>query len=452
MNPLSPYAPRLTWLVAAFVTAFCALMATVGADAHWLAALGGWVVKLGDIPPGVPYAAAPSDGWSNVPILGELLFHALESGLGDRGLVLALVGAIALALGFIAFDMRRDDVADAPSALVLMLVAVGAASSLLIVRGQIFSLALFPVLLFILRSQVRVPGNGIWLVVALFALWSNLHGGVLVGVAVAGAYLLFHRLSRAPLEALGVLAASLVALFLTPALLDTGAYYRGVLGSEAASGREGLWAPLSFGSPLDLAFLAVAIPLLVAALLSRPKLWELVAIAGLAALTVQSARNGVWLVIFLATPAGRWLTGSREWRIRLPAKLTAAVAAVFVCLLALGLVKTPVPSAASVELRAKAAAAAHGAPILADDLNAEALAVDGKRVWIANPLDAFPKPDQRNYLDWSAGRSSGDLLLRLFAVALVTKDSDAARRLEHTAGWKTVAHDERAVLFVKHAR
>jgi hypothetical protein len=452
VNPLSPYAPRLTWLVAAFVTAFCALMATVGADAHWLAALGGWVVKLGDIPPGVPYAAAPSDGWSNVPILGELLFHALESGLGDRGLVLALIGAIALALGFIAFDMRRDDVADAPSALVLMLVAVGAASSLLIARGQMFSLALFPILLFILRSQVRVPGDGIWLVVPLFALWSNLHGGVLVGVAVAGAYLLFYRLSRTPLEALGVLGASLVALFLTPALLDTGAYYRGVLGSEAASGREGLWAPLSFGNPLDLAFLAVALPLLVAALLSRPKLWELVAIAGLAALTVQSARNGVWLVIFLATPAGRWLTGSREWRIRLPAKLTAAVAAVFVCLIALGLGKTPVPSAAGVELRSKAAAAAHGRPILADDLNAEALAVDGKRVWIANPLDAFPKPDQRTYLDWSAGRSSGDLLLRLFAVALVTKDSDAARRLEHTAGWKAAAHDERAVLFVKHAR
>ena len=218
-------------------------MATVGADAHWLAALGGWVVKLGDVPPGVPYAAAPSDGWSNVPILGELFFHALEAGLGDRGLVLALVGATALALGFIAFDMRRDDVADAPSALVLLLVAVGAASSLLIVRGQIFSLALFPVLLYILRSQARAPGEGIWLVVPLFALWSNLHGGVLVGVAVAGAYLLFNRLLRTPLEALGVLAASLAALFLTPALLDTGAYYHGVLGSEAASGREGLWAP-----------------------------------------------------------------------------------------------------------------------------------------------------------------------------------------------------------------
>ena len=134
--------------------------------------------------------------------------------------------------------------------------------------------------------------------------------------------------------------------------------------------------------------------------------------AGLATMTVQSARNGVWLVIFLATPAARWLTGSREWRLRLPAKLTAAVAAVFVCLLALGLASTPTPSAASVELRAKAAAAAHGRPILADDLNAEALAVDGREVWIANPLDAFPKPDQRHYLDWTAGRASGDLLLR----------------------------------------
>ena len=452
MNPLSPYAPRLTWLVAAFVTAFCALQATVGADAHWLAALGGWVVKLGDVPPGVPYAAAPSDEWSNVPILGELLFHGLESGLGDRGLVVALVGATALALGFIAFDMRREDVADAPSALVLLFVAVGAASSLLIVRGQIFSLALFPVLVFILRRQVRVPGDGVWLVVPLIALWSNLHGGVLVGLAVAGSYLLFHRLSRAPAIALGVLAASLAALFLTPALLDTGSYYRGVLGSEAASGREALWAPISFGNPFDLAFLAVAIPLLTAAMLSRPKIWELVALAGLAALTVESARNGVWLIIFAATPAARWLTGSREWRMRVPRKLTAVIAAVFVGLLALGLLRTPVPSAAGKPLRTKAAAAAHGGPILADDINAEALALDGREVWIANPLDAFPKPDQRQYLDWIAGRSSGDVLLRMFAVALVTKDSDAARRLARTAGWKAAAHDERAVLYVKNAR
>jgi hypothetical protein len=435
--------------VGAFVTAFAALVATVGADAHWLAALGGAIVQLGDIPSGVPYAVAPSDGWTNVPVLGELVFHGLESGLGDRGLVLALVAAVAVALGFVAFDMRREDVADAPSALVLLLVAVGSASSLLVVRNQLFSLALFPVLVFVLRRQVRVPSDGVWLIVPLVALWSNLHGGVLVGVAVAGSYLLLHRLPRTPGIALAVLAATLAALFLTPALLDTGSYYRGVLGSEAATGHDGLWAPLSFASPLDLAFLAVAVPLAAAALLSRPRLWELVAMAGLAALTIQSARNGVWLLLFVAAPAGRWLTGSREWRLRPPRKLTAFVACLFVGLLALGLLRTPTPTAAGEGLRARAVTAAHGAPILADDINAEALALSGQRVWIANPLDAFRHPDQRRYLDWIAGRKSGDALLEMSSVALVTRDSDAAHRLARAAGWRQAARDPQAVLYVK---
>ena len=63
MNPLAPFAARLTWLSAAFVTAFCVLVATVGADAHWLAALGAQIARLGHVPTGVPYAAAPSAGW-----------------------------------------------------------------------------------------------------------------------------------------------------------------------------------------------------------------------------------------------------------------------------------------------------------------------------------------------------------------------------------------------------
>jgi hypothetical protein len=449
VNPLSPYAPRLTWLSAAFVTAFCALLATVGADAHWLAALGAWIVRLEDIPSGVPYALAPSDDWTNVPVVGELVFHALEAGLGDRGLVLALVCAVALALGFLALDMRREDVADAPSALVLLLVAVGSASSILVVRNQLFSIALFPVLVHLLRRQAREPSDGVWLIVPLVALWSNLHGGVLVGAAVAGSYLLFNRLRRTPIVALGVLGATLAALFATPALLETSSYYRGVLGSEAAAAREGLWAPLSLSSPLDVVFLAVAIPLVLAALLSRPRLWEFVALAGLAGLTMQSARNGVWLLLFAATPAARWLTGSREWRLRVPRKAAGVVALLLVALLALGLVRTPLPTAAGEKLRTDAARAANGAPILADDINAEALALDGRRVWISNPLDAFRRPDQRAYLDWIAGRRSGDVLLRVFHVALVTKDSDAERRLAHAAGWHEAGRDRQAVLYIR---
>jgi hypothetical protein len=250
---LSPSAPRLTWLSAAFVVAFCSLVGTVGADAHWLAALGREIAQLGEIPSGVPYAAAPSAGWENVPVLGELAFHGLESALGDRGLVVGQVAAVALCLGLLALDMRRAGAADAPSALVLMLVAVAAAGSLLVVRGQVLSLALFPLLLVLLRGQARLPSDAIWLAVPLFALWSNLHGAVLTGVAVAGAYLLLCRLRREPLVATCVLALSLAALLATPALLGAGDYYRGVLGSEAVAGREGMWARLA-RQAADLAF------------------------------------------------------------------------------------------------------------------------------------------------------------------------------------------------------
>jgi hypothetical protein len=448
VNPLSPSAPRLTWLAAAFVVAFSALVATIGADAHWLAALGQRIVDLGSIPTGVPYAAAPSAGWENVPVLGELIFHAVEAGLGDRGLVLALVAAVAVAIGLLSLDMRRADAADAPSALVLLLVAVAASQSLLIVRGQLFSLALFPVLLVLLRSQARLPTETVWLLVPLFAIWSNLHGGVLVGVAVAGSYLLLHRLSRTPVVALTVLVASVAAVMLTPSLLDTRRYYSGVIGSEAAVGHEGLWAPLSLDRPLDLAFLAAGVPLVLMALASRPKIWELVAITGLAAMTIQSGRNAVWLVLFAATPAARWLTGSRRWRVRPPRSVTAVLALVLLGVLAMGLYQAPLPPAAGAQLRNRAAAAADGAPILADDINAEALALDGRLVWIGNPLDAFGLPDQRLYLDWVAGRPRGDVLVKAFPDALVTAGSPAARRLSRRNGWRVAARDDRAVLFV----
>ena len=451
MNPLSQTALRLTWLAGAFVVAFCALVASIGADAHWLAALGREIADLGRIPAGVPYAAAPSAGWENVPVLGELVFHGLEASLGDRGLVFALVGAVALAVAMLSLDMRRAEAADAPSALVLLLVGVAASQSLLVVRGQLFSLALFPVVLLLLRSQARLPTEAVWLLVPLFALWSNLHGGVLVGVAVAGSYLLLDRLRRAPWIAVAVLAASLGAVLLTPSLVDTRRYYQGVLGSEAAVGHEGLWAPLSLDMPLDVAFLLAGIPLVLAALASRPKVWELVALTGLAAMTIQAGRNAVWLVLFAATPAASWLTGSRQWRLRPPRALTALLAACLAGLLAIGLGRAPAPPGAGDALRARAAVEAGSAPILADDINAEALALDGRLVWIANPLDAFDLRDQRLYLDWIAGRESGDVLPASFPSVLVTVGSRPALRLAGQDGWRVAARDDRAVLFVRSA-
>ena len=137
----------------------------------------------------------------------------------------------------------------------------------------------------------------------LIALWSNLHGAVLAGLAVAGAYLVVDRVRRRPLESLLVLLASIAALAATPALDRTPAYYRGVLENEAAKQGFGLWEPLSLTSPTDLLLVAGAVVLLVAAVRTRPRAWELVAMAGLAVLTLRTARSGVWLLDLAATPA-----------------------------------------------------------------------------------------------------------------------------------------------------
>ncbi len=448
-RPSPPAQVRLTVLVGCFVTAICALLATVGADADWLAALGGRIAHSWSIPGGVPFAAASSAGWHNVPVLGELIFHLLTAGLGTRGLVFAQLAAVVACLWLVSTDMRRAGVADGPAALVLFLTAFAAAPALLIVRSQLFSLALFPLLVLLLREEARRPSRRVWLLVPLVALWSNLHGGVLLGVAVAGAYLIFSRARQDRLVALGVLAGMALALFATPALAQTADYYRGVIGSQAAAHGEGMWRPISLGAPFDVVFLLVAIPLLVLALRSRPALWEVVVTAGLAVAAVRASRNEVWLALFIAVPAARALAGSRSWRAVVPRAAASALAGLLVLVAVIGLARTPSPAGATPGLLKAAARSAGGTPILADGVDAEALALAGNRILIGNPLDAFSTREQRLYLDWLAGRPSGDVEATRVRVILATAGSAAQRRLARRAGFTELARDKRAVLYVR---
>src|SRR5581483_6106088 len=113
----------LTWLAAAFGAAACALAGEIGADSRWLAAVGAAIVRLGRIPHAIPYATAPSNGWHDAPALGQLCFHALEVALGDRGLLLAQVAAVGVALAALAADLRRAGARDRAGAAVVPAVA-----------------------------------------------------------------------------------------------------------------------------------------------------------------------------------------------------------------------------------------------------------------------------------------------------------------------------------------
>ena len=444
-----PQSSRLTWLAVALGAGACALLGSIGADARWLAALGGTILQRGSIPSGVPYAAAPSVDWVNVPVLGELVFHAVQVVCGDRGFLVAQLIAVTAALTLLALGMRALGASDAASAVVLMLVFFAAVPSFLIVRAQLFSLVLFCAALLLLRAESRRSSRRVWLLVPLIVLWANLHGGVLLGLATAAAYLVLERARQEPVVAASVLVACCAALFVTPALLGSGHYYLGVLGSEAAQRGEGLWAPLSIGKPFDVLFIVLAIPLLVFAFRSGARVWELACIAAFAALTLHAGRNSVWLLCFIAAPAAHGL-GKRYLRDFSVSPRTLVLCAwVPAAFLVLGLLQTPQQYGAGARVRSEAVRLAAGKPILADGIDAEQLALDGRRVWIANPLDAFSRRDQRLYLDWLNANPAGDALLREATAVVVARGSKPEQRLDRDRSFRRAALDARAAIYVR---
>ncbi len=455
---LSPRAPALRARVAAASSrvgplelavalgaTLAAVAGTIGADARWLAALGRIIVDRGRIPDGIPWASAPSSGWHNVPVLAELILRGLTSAAGDRGLLAAQIVAVAAALAILARDLRRAGGDELGGALVLLIVVVGALPVLVVVRSQLFSLLFFPILVALLRAEARSPTLRIWLLLPLLALWSNLHGAVLVGLAVAAAYLVFERGRGHPLIAGAALVTSLLAVCVTPALQHTPDYYYGLLRNEAARRGEGLWAPLSFTSGFDWLLVSAAIVLLVLAIRARPPLWETIALAGLLVLTIRTARSGVWLLFLAAAPATRSLQfePGRERR------LSAIALPLVVALAVFGLARGPLSLGAGKPLLDEALRRARGTPILAAAIPAEQVALAGGRVWMSNPLDAFSHRDQRLYLDWLAGRPAGDAALRHARIVLVMRDSNPSKRLRRTRAFRPAAHDAGAILYVR---
>jgi hypothetical protein len=432
-------------LAIAIGAALVAVAGTIGADSRWLEALGRIIVRRGSIPNDVPWASAPSGGWHNVPVLAELIFRGLTTVAGDRGLLVAQVVAVGASLAILAWDLRREGAEELGGALVLLIVALGSLSVFVVVRSQLFSVLLFAVLIALLRADARAPSRRIWLLVPMFALWSNLHGAVLVGLAVAATYLVFGRGRREPFLAAGIFVASALAICATPALQHTPDYYYGLLRNEAARRGEGLWAPISFTSGFDLLLVAAAIALLVLAVRARPPLWETIALIGLAVLTVKTARSGVWLLFVAAGPAARSLRFERERPLRLavPVLVTAMALAVF------GVAHGPVSTGAGRQVLDEALRRAAGTPILAETVPAEQIAAAGGRVWLSNPLDAFSHRDQRLYLDWLAGRPAGDRALENIRVVLVIRRDDPAKRLRHSQAFTPVARDSNSILFLR---
>lgn len=251
----------------------------IGADFLWLVALGDDILEHGRIPGDVPFAEASSDGWPNVLVAAEVLL-ALVWRIGPSApLVLGLVVSVVAWALLVSAAVRRG-AGDVAAALVLGLVVVGSLPAWGVVRLQVLSILPFLGVLWILREDDLRPGRKLWAVPVVIAGWGNLHGAVLVGVCVTGAYLLASRLRTGPGPAIAVGVATVGALFVNPAGLRTLDYYVGVLRNEAAAESSQLWAALDLGRSAD-RLLAGLLVLLVVIAAGKLRVWEWVVVAGL---------------------------------------------------------------------------------------------------------------------------------------------------------------------------
>ena len=437
-------------LAALAVTAFAALLSVQAADGPWLSELGRAIAERGGIPDGVPYASAVSTGWPNVPVLGELIF-ALPRKLREPRRAGGAGGCRRGTLALLARDARRAGARERALAIALLLLVPACFGPIVAIRAQLFSLPLFAVCMLLLRSEARAPSRRIWLLVPLLALWGNLHGAVLTGAVVAGAYLVFERGRARPRESVAVALASAAGAVCEPGALEH-ARLRARRAPER--GRPPGHRPLGAAQPAQLAGRRVRARRGGAAGRRAALTAEAVgARRARGAHAPDAARRARRHVARALRRAARRDGLRRQRASRAAAASRAAGRVALLVAVFIGLAHGPLPSGATAPVLQRTLALAGGTPMLAEDLLAEQVADAGGRVWVANPIDAFRPADQKVYVEWLRGLPAGDAALAHAPRAvLVRLDSKAERRLRNDGDFRRVDSDPRAVLYERVAR
>lgn len=396
-RPALPLADAVAglWLV------LLAGLVVLGADLMWAVGLGDAILAGGTAHDALANLAAPHVDWPNPLVLAEVLLSWAHGG-GGVGLAALHLAVVGLTLLVLVRDGRAAGAGQGRLAVAVSLAVVGGSATLAVVRLPTLSLLPFAVLVALLRRHDRGSRRAIWWVPPLMVLWGNLHGAVLVGVAVLGVFVVAGG-RRGLLARVVAGLAGLLSLVLTSAGLRTPEYYVAALSNEAAVRGSDLWARLDLGDPLDVALLAAAAALLAMAARSlRP--WEWLVVVGLALGTASAARHGVWLLLFLVPVAaitrGRDEAGPAETRRPRRAAVAGVVVVTAVLAGAQLLRRADALRPPGSDVVAVLAEIAGGRTVLAVEPEAETFAQRGVQVWVANPVDAFERPVQAAFLDF----------------------------------------------------
>jgi len=291
------------------------------------------------------YSFTSDRPWVNHEWLAELLTAAAYIALGSPGLVLlkvAVIGVIAAILFAVAREEQADPVArDLFVALTLFVTYTRTQ----VVRPQLFSVAIFCVVLYLLRQYQRGRPAALWGVPPCFAVWVNLHGGWIVGLGALGAWMAADAWQHRDARRLGTLAAAgaltILATLVNPYGTGLWMFVAETVRFERADITD--WRPL-FQLPAGVIVINAMLPALAAAalwrgrLLTRVPLRDAAVVVLLAFATVRLGRVDAFLqsaiAILFAPQLLSFLNGIRPRLPRLLLRPSIAVGAITVGLAA----------------------------------------------------------------------------------------------------------------------
>ena len=439
------------------LAAFALALATPPADpdTYWHLASGKWMLEHGALlradvfsstVHGQPYSVGE---W-----LGQIVMYAAYLGGGWSGLVVQR----GLLVGVCAFFLTR--VALRAGAPVIVAVPVTCAALILseIVwtdRPHLFTLALFPLLLDLLLLARAGRIRLLLAVPPIILLWTNLHGGYAVGLALVGIFTLEALLTRRSFMPFVITAATAFAA----SLVDPGSLGLGAAAAHATAPPRFIVeeSPPDVTRPAGFLFAAFIIGSLALAMRGGGTLLDLLLLAPLLWLGLSAQRHMPYFafaaVPFISAalprawpPLERWLARRRPYPRVAVAGFGAGVAAMALIGLAF------VPSAPNERAYPTAAldAVRSSSGVLLNEYD-----WGGYLIWRAPERQVFVDGRLFPFLpevfaDWREGVELGprwkQVLDRYNVAQVLLRPDRALVSALREQGWRVVTEDERAVL------